>query len=108
MSYNVNSKGQILFDGIIVPEDDPDNLLFLDYREYLRSGGSVEPLENDPTAKELVVTNLRTEYSNKISNIPGMRESIEKSVIEGTPISEDILVIRQQLIDEFHAIVATL
>jgi hypothetical protein len=108
MSYNVNSKGQILFNGIIIPEDEPDNQLFLDYRDYLRRGGSVEPLEDDPTEKEIMIANLRAEYSRKISDIPGMREAIEKSVIESTPIPPDILVIRHQLIDEFHEVVATL
>ncbi len=108
MSYNINSKGQILFNGMIIPEDDPDNQLFIDYRNYLIAGGSVEPLENDPTEKEIMIANLRAEYSKKISDIAGMREAIEKSVIESIPMPPDILTARQQLIDEFHTIVATL
>ena len=108
MSYNINSKGQILFDGVIIPENEPDNQLFLDYRDYLRNGGSVEPLEDDPTEKEIMLASLRAEYSKKISDIPGMREAIEKSVIESIPMTSDILTIRQQLIDEFHVLVATL
>lgn len=101
MNYNINYKGQILFNGTVVPENEPNNPLFLDYRDYLRSGGSVEPLEYDHELAEHKRFQIRLEYSNKISSIVGMREAVERFIIDSTPIPAEILAERDRLKAEY-------
>ncbi len=46
--------------------------------------------------------NLRSEYSQRISDIVGMKEAIERNMIDGSLIPENILQERLALKDEYH------
>ena len=54
------------------------------------------------TENILKATNLRSEYSQRISDIVGMREAIEKNIIDGIEIPQDILDEREQLKIEYN------
>jgi predicted adenine nucleotide alpha hydrolase (AANH) superfamily ATPase len=51
---------------------------------------------------------IKSVYSEKISNIVGMREAVEKFVIDGTPIPQIIINQRDTLKAEFYTITNTL
>lgn len=46
----------------------------------------------------------RKKYSRLISNIDGMKEAIERSVMDGTPIPVEITTERERLKTEYHTI----
>ena len=51
---------------------------------------------------ETKLENLRFEYSQRISEIQGMREAIERNIIDGTPIPNEILEQREVLKNEYN------
>ena len=51
---------------------------------------------------ETQLESLRFEYSYKISEIIGMREAIERNIIDGTPIPNEILEQRELLKQEYN------
>ena len=51
---------------------------------------------------ETKLENLRLEYSQRISDIQGMREAIERNIIDGTNIPNDILEQREVLKNEYN------
>ena len=51
---------------------------------------------------ETQLESLRTEYSYKISEIIGMREAIERNIIDNTPIPNEILEQRELLKKEYN------
>lgn len=51
---------------------------------------------------------IRTLYSQKISQIDGMRESVERYSLDGTPIPQSIIDERETLKTEYHNLVTYL
>jgi len=49
-----------------------------------------------------LIDSLKAEYSELISNIVGMKEAIEKSIIDGEPIPQDIIEERNRLKNEYY------
>lgn len=108
MGYNTNLKGQIVYNGVIVPEGDLTSQLYLDFIDHLKSGGSVDPLNDELEIIEENKRTIRENYSIRITNIIGMKEAIERFVIEGTPIPQSIINERELLKQECNRIVDSL
>jgi hypothetical protein len=102
MGYNTNLKGQVLYNGVIVPEGDLTSQLYLDYIDYLMAGGSVDPLNNGLEEIEEQKRIIREDYSYRISNIRGIKEAMERFVIDGTPIPQSIIDEREKLKTQYH------
>lgn len=102
MGYNTNLKGQVVYNGVIVPEGDLTSQLYLDYIDYLMAGGSVDPLNDELEAIEEQKKIIREDYSYRISNIIGMKEAIERFVMDGTPIPQSIIDEREILKTQYH------
>jgi len=103
MSYTINKKGQILFDSIpvVMEENHPS---YIDYLDFLNSGGTVIEYNNPVEDLEILISELRCIYADKISEIPGMREAIERFIIDGTPIDPSIIEKREALKAEYTTI----
>jgi len=108
MGYNTNLKGQILYNGIIVPEGDLTSQLYLDFIDYLKAGGSVDPLDDKLEEIEEKKRIIREEYSYRISNINGMKEAMERFAMDGTPIPQSIIDEREILKTQYRSIVNSL
>lgn len=103
MSYSINKNGQILFNGVPVVMEE-NHTSYIDYLEFLNSGGTVIEYNNPEEDLETMISELRLRYSEKISEIPGMREAIERFVIDGTPIDPVIIQKREELKVEYMII----
>lgn len=57
------------------------------------------------SGKEFLKLKIRKLYSNKISNIDGMQEYVERNQIDGTPIPQNITDNRDVLKNEYHNII---
>lgn len=69
----------------------------------LNNDGFLSTIGNDRFIEE-----IRKIYSEKISNIEGMKESVERFAIDGTPVPQIIINLRDSLKTEFYTITNTL
>jgi hypothetical protein len=88
------NEGEYLYDFYIELLKDDTNL---------DEDGFLSTVGNYKFSKE-----IRSVYSKKISDIDGMREAIERFVIDSTPIPQTILNQRDALKTEFFSITNTL
>lgn len=108
MGYNTNLKGQVVYNGVIVPEGDLTSQLYLDYIDYLMAGGSVDPLDDKLEAIEEQKNIIRKDYSFRISNINGMKEAMERFAMDGTPIPQSIIDEREILKSQYRSTINSL
>lgn len=108
MGYNTNLKGQVVYNGVIVPEGDLTSQLYLDYIDYLMAGGSVDPLDDKLEAIEEQKNIIRQDYSFRISNINGMKEAMERFAMDGTPIPQSIIDEREILKAQYRSTINSL
>jgi len=64
----------------------------------------IMPIQVEQTTEQSLSTLelMKTEYSQKISDIIGMKEAIEKNIIDGEPIPQDIIDERNRLKQEYY------
>jgi len=107
MTYTINKKGQIFFGStpIILEETEQS---FIDYLEFLNSGGTVMETEDQEEDLQIAIDNLRRTYSDRISKISGMSEAIERFTFDGTLIPQSIIDERARLKAEYHLAVSDL
>ena len=108
MGYNTNLNGQVVYNGVIVPEGDLTSQLYLDYIDYLMAGGSVDPLDDKLEAIEEQKNIIRQDYSFRISNINGMKEAMERFAMDGTPIPQSIIDEREILKAQYRSTINSL
>lgn len=60
------------------------------------------------TGNENFIKEIRKIYSEKISNIEGMKEAVERFAIDGTPVPQTIIDLRDVIKTEFYTITNTL
>lgn len=107
MTYTINKKGQIFFgDTLVILEENEQS--FIDYLEFLNSGGTIMETDDPAENLQIAIDSLRGIYSDRISKIPGMSEAIERFTFDGTPIPQLIIDERTRLRAEYHAVVSDL
>jgi hypothetical protein len=107
MTYTINKKGQIFFGSTPVILEETEQS-FIDYLEFLNSGGTVMETEDPAEDLQIAIDSLRGIYSDRISKISGMPEAIERFTFDGTPIPQYILDERVRLKAEYHLAVSEL
>lgn len=102
-----------LEDGFVIIEvlDKPDfpHLIITQEIEYDFNNLINPILKNDLSGfeeliidKEVLITSLKQEYSELISNIEGLKESIERFTFDNTPIPIEIIKKREELKEEYN------
>ena len=97
MNYYTTIRGTLI--------DENNKVISLDnsdYIQYLIDGGTVEQkaiiIEEE---KQDMIEQLRAEYSVLISNIEGMDEAVQRKLIDGTEIPQEIIDKREILKKEY-------
>jgi hypothetical protein len=88
--------------GIVIPMDE-DSPLYPDYATYVLGGNSVD-FTDYITSEEIEDSKIkiRKEYSYRISNIEGFQEALERKILDGTEIPQNILDERESLRIEYR------
>lgn len=98
MQYYLTTEGFIIDqDSNIVIMDDRE-ISYQSYLTFIEDGGSLlnyEGLSQPDIDKR--INDIKQRYSRMITLIPGMREHIERNVIDGTPVPQEILNERARL-----------
>ena len=103
MAYFITKGGYTIDENNVVIPMIETSLLYQDYLAYLQNGGTVFDSEFE-TPEEIAdrISIIRKEYSDKISAIEGMREAVERKLIEGLDIPQAILDQREALRAEYR------
>lgn len=103
MAYFITKGGYTIDENnVVIPMDDTSPL-YPAYLSYLQNEGTVLQSEFE-TPEEIVdkVNAIRKDYSDRISAIEGMQEAIERKLIEGIDIPQNILDKREFLRTEYR------
>lgn len=99
--YIVNKRGKLRVDNVDLIIDETSQI-FKDYLSFIKGGGIPTLMDfTTELEKNGMVEILRKQYSDKISNIPGLREAVER-VAFGEAINPDIVAKREALKAEFQ------
>lgn len=101
-TYTISKTGKIFIDGVEVDESNPKSKEYQRHEELLRSGLGPTPITDPKEELEIALFNLKRRYSLLISAIPGTQEAIERIVIGGEPLPEEISKERERLKKEYE------
>jgi hypothetical protein len=102
MTYFVTKGGYTVDENNIIIPMDESSPLYQEYLIYILGGNSVYPTDFITQAEiDDGVVLIRKEYSERISNIEGLQEAIERKLIDGTDIPQELLDKRVELKNEY-------
>jgi len=103
MTYFTTNGGYIIDENNTIIPMIESSLLYQDYRTYVIGGNEVFTTDYK-TPEEIAekILAIRKEYSYRISSIEGMQEAIERKLIDGTEIPQNLLDERNLIKEEYH------